>query len=227
VSLHDAGQAHAFVADLRAPVLDRDDRHHFERVLRLRPGTPVTVADGSGWWRVCRLGSDLEPVGDPAFEAAAEPSIGIGFALVKGDRPELVVQKLTELGVDVIVPFVAQRSVVRWDGERALRHGERLNRVAREAAMQCRRARLPVVEPVRGFADVVGRAGVALATLGGRPLDMTTDRLVLVGPEGGWSPDELASPPPVVGLAPHVLRSETAAIVAGALLAALRGRFIG
>ena len=113
------------------------------------------------------------------------PEIGVAFALVKGDRPELVVQKLTELGVDVIVPFVAARSVVRWDGERASRHAARLEKVAREAAMQCRRPRLPTVEPVRSFAEVAARPGAALATLGGQMVTQST-RLVLVGPEGGW-----------------------------------------
>jgi len=136
------------------------------------------------------------------------------------------VQKLTELGIDVIVPFVAQRSVVRWDAERSARHHERLTRVAREAAMQCRRARLPTVEPLTGFGDVAGRPGAAIATLGGQMLDVACHRLLIVGPEGGWSPEELESPPPRVGLGNYVLRSETAAIAAGALMTALRGRFI-
>ena len=116
MSLQDAGQAHAFVTDLSAPALGPDDRHHFDRVLRLRPGAVITVADGQGSWRACRYGAELEPIGPVTYEAPVEPELGVAFALVKGDRPELVVQKLTELGIDVIVPFVAQRSVVRWDG---------------------------------------------------------------------------------------------------------------
>ena len=77
-----------------------------------------------------------------------------------------------------------------------------------------------------GFADVAGSTGAAMATLGGQKLDVTCHRLLLVGPEGGWSPEELESPLPRVGLGNYVLRSETAAIVAGALLTAARGRFI-
>ena len=59
-----------------------------------------------GSWRACRYGGELEPIGPVVDEAPVEPELGVAFALVKGDRPELVVQKLTELGIDVIVPFV-------------------------------------------------------------------------------------------------------------------------
>ena len=77
------------------------------------------------------------------FAQAPRPKLTIGFALIKGGRPELVVQKLTELGVDAIVPFTAEHSVARWDANRATRHIERLRRVAREAAMQSRQVRIP------------------------------------------------------------------------------------
>lgn len=215
----------AFVTDLSAPELDDADRHHLARVLRLRAGEVIGVADGRGAWRLARFGPVLELAGSVQEERVALPSIGVAFALVKGDRPELVVQKLTELGVDVIVPFAAARSVVHWDADRAARHHDRLVKVAREAAMQCRRPRLPVVEPLRAFADVVVRPGAALATLGGQLPTLATP-FVVVGPEGGWSPEELDAPLPRVGLAPYVLRSETAAITAGALLAAARLRSI-
>ena len=92
--------------------------------------------------------------------------------------------------------------------------------------MQCRRARLPTVEPLTGFADVAGRPAAAIATLGGQKLDVLCHRLLIVGPEGGWSPEELEAPPPRVGLGNYVLRSETAAIAAGALMTAARGHFI-
>jgi 16S rRNA (uracil1498-N3)-methyltransferase len=111
-------RAHVFVDDLAAPRLAADDRHHLTRVLRLSAGAVVTVADGRGRWRSCRLGSgpDLEVVGDIVADPEPRPAITVAFGLVKGERPELVVQKLTELGVDRIVPFAAERSVVRWDG---------------------------------------------------------------------------------------------------------------
>lgn len=214
-------KAHAFVADLGAPVLDDDDRHHLERVLRLRAGDLVTVADGAGSWRPCRFGPDLVPDGPVVAEPPPDPLVTVAFAVVKGARPEWAVQKLTELGVDRLVPIRCARSVVRWEGARGERHLERLRRVAREAAVQSRRARLPEVEAMCTFAEVAARPGALLAEPGGRPLAVG-DALVVVGPEGGWDPEELVAGPPTVGLGPTVLRAETAAVAAGVLLTALR-----
>src|SRR5690606_33698018 len=105
-----------FVDDLEHPELTVDDHHHLGRVRRLRRGDPVVIGDGRGSWRsgsfADRVPQDLGPVHTAPPPA---PAVGVGFALVKGQKPELVVQKLTELGVDRIVPFVAARSVVRWD----------------------------------------------------------------------------------------------------------------
>jgi 16S rRNA (uracil1498-N3)-methyltransferase len=216
-----SGGPHAFVASLGAPELGDADRHHLERVVRLRPGDPLTVGDGAGRWRPVRFGAELEPAGAIVTVPRPTPTLSVGFALDKGERPEWVTQKLTELGIDVIVPFVAARSVVRWDARKAAANHERLVRIAREASMQCRRAWLPTVEPLTTFADLVARAGVVLAQGGGPPL--TGDaRVVLVGPEGGWSPDELAAAPATAGLGVHVLRAETAVVAAGTLLAAGR-----
>lgn len=214
---------HVFVADLAAPELTADDHHHLARVLRVRPGDPVTASDGRGGWRSCRLGSGavLETDGEIAVVPRREPAVGVGFALLKGDKPELVAQKLTELGVDEILPFVAARSVARWDEQRRARGRERLLRVVREAGMQSRRVWLPEVAEVVPFAALAARADVALAERGGDPPALTRP-VVLVGPEGGWAPEELAVPCPRVALADDVLRAETAAIVAGTLLTALR-----
>jgi 16S rRNA (uracil1498-N3)-methyltransferase len=217
--------AHVFVADVDTPELTDDDRHHLERVLRLRPGDDVTVADGGGRWRRCRFGPVVEPAGEVVVEAPARPPITIAFALTKGERPEWTVQKLTELGVDRIVPFVAERSVVRWDEPKAARHGERLRRVAREAAMQSRRAFLPVVEDLAGFGDVASRPGAAMAAPDGAPPDLARPCL-LVGPEGGWSDEELAAGLARIGLGPTVLRAETAALAGAVLLAGLRARLV-
>ena len=115
----------------------------------------------------------------------------VAFAPAKGDRPEWVVQKLTELGVDRIVPLQTARSVVRWDGERGRRAVERLRRVAREAAAQSRRAYLPEVSrsDLAALAEPPpGPAPVARAELGGPP--PAGDSTVAVGPEGGWSDEE-------------------------------------
>ena len=88
-----------------------------------------------------------------------EPALTVAFAPIKGERPEWVVQKLTELGIDRIVPLRSERSVVRWTAQRGQAAVERLRRVAREAAAQCRRVWLPEVAETVAFAD--------LAMLGG------------------------------------------------------------
>lgn len=217
--------AHAFVVDLAAPELDEADRHHLARVLRLTDGQAVTVADGRGSWRPCAWRSDgtLEPVGEVVEDEAPVPGVTVAFALTKGERPEWVVQKLTEVGVDAIVAFRAARSVVRWDAARASAAAQRWRRVAREAAMQSRRSRLPEIGEVTTFAEVAARVGKegAVAVPGGGPpgLDRPT---LLVGPEGGWAPDEVGCGLPAVGLGATVLRAETAAVAGAVLLCALR-----
>jgi 16S rRNA (uracil1498-N3)-methyltransferase len=157
----------------------------------------------------------------------------VAFAIVKGDRPELMARALTEVGVDRLVPMVTVRGVVRWSGDRARDAVERLRRVVRSAGMQSRRVWLPEVTEVADVGEMAGGGasgaataaaeGVAAATLGGPPPSLRWPT-VLIGPEGGWAPEELPSGLPVVGLGPHVLRTETAAIVAGALLVAARSR---
>src|SRR5438552_426448 len=218
-----ASSAHVFVDDLAAPALDQGDRHHLGRALRLRPGEPVTASDGAGRWRPCVWSGDgLEAVGAAAGpEPAPRPTVTVAFALTKGERPEWVVQKLTEAGVDRIVPFVAARSVVRWEPDKAARNAERLRAVARAAAMQCRRVWLPSVEEVVPFSAAAALPGAALAAAGGeRPgLGRPTG---LVGPEGGGSDEERACGRPSVSLGPAIYRAETAAVAAGVLLTALR-----
>jgi 16S rRNA (uracil1498-N3)-methyltransferase len=216
-------RSHAFVVDLDVPELTEGDRHHLLRVLRLTAGDPVTISDGAGGWRMARIGAGgaLEPDGAVHRAPPPAPALTICFAPVKGERPEWTVQKLTEAGVDHIVPIVAARSVVRWDPERAVRQQERLSAVAREAAVQSRRVWLPEVAALTAFADAAARPGASLAERLGPPPPLERP-MILVGPEGGWSPAELDADIPHVGLGPHVLRAETAAVAAGLLLAGLR-----
>lgn len=212
--------AHVLVADVAAPTLDEAAVHHLARVLRVRDGEAVTVTDGRGSWRPCcwRNGR-LEPDGDVEFVVAPARAITVAAALPKKDRAEWLVQKCTEIGVDRIVLLASERSVVRWTGERAAHHRQRLDRVADEAAQQSRRVWWPqLVGPVPAASVLVDTPA---AEPGGRPLT-AEDTAVAVGPEGGWSPAELAVAADTVALGPHVLRVETAAVVAAALLVAGR-----
>lgn len=215
-----------YVADLEAPVLDGDDHHHLARVRRIRDGDPLVLGDGAGRWRPARMaGAAPAPDGDVRTAPHLAPAVGVAFALVKGAKPELVVQKLTELGVDRIVPFVAERSVVRWDAAKAGAAHERLRKVAREAAMQSRQAWVPEVDPVATFATIAQRDGAVLAERGGAAPSLARP-FVLIGPEGGWAPEERGALEHVA-LSTGVLRAETAAIVAGSLLVALRAGVVG
>jgi len=223
-----ASSAHVFVAELADPVLDDDDRHHLERVLRLRDGEAVTASDGAGGWLPCRFatGGVLRPDGEIRTDAAPDYEISVAFAPPKGDRPELVVQKLTELGADRIVPLRCDRGVVHWDGARLDKQMVRLARIVREAAMQSRRTRLPVLEAPTAFAIVADRPGAVLAAPGGGRLRPGPGPF-LVGPEGGWSEDELRRPLSRVGLGDTVLRAETAAIAVCALAVSARADLVG
>lgn len=214
--------AHVFVESLDAPALNPDDQHHLARVLRLRVGEAVSVTDGRGGWRICRFaGLDhLEPDSEVHYEPRPTPALTIGFALPKADRPEWIVQKLTEIGIDSIVVLHAERSVVRWESDRADRHIAKLRKVAREAAMQSRRVWLPTISGPVQVSDVA-TASSALADPDGGALSLDTP-MVLIGPEGGWSPAELDQPARHVCLGSTILRVETAALVAAAQLSALR-----
>jgi 16S rRNA (uracil1498-N3)-methyltransferase len=221
------------VEDPALPVLDQADIHHLTAVLRLRDGEIVVAGDGAGRWTTCRMrvgsppGATLERVGPVETTEASAPTVTVAFTPVKGDRPEWVVQKLTELGVDRIVPILTARSVVRWEGERATKAVERLRRVAREGAAQSRRAWLPEVAAVSSLGSLAALTGAptALANPGGSPPDLSRP-VVAIGPEGGWDPAELEAGCELVGLGSTILRAETAAVAAGTLLCALRQHLI-
>jgi 16S rRNA (uracil1498-N3)-methyltransferase len=219
-SLASSGAAtHVLVSDVASPTLAPETRHHLERVLRLRPATVISVGDGRGAWRLVRLGADLEPVTTIVQEPSPLAETTVACALAKSDKPDLVVQKLTELGVDHIVFFASKRSVVRWEGDRVERHLERLRRVVEAAVEQCRRPFSPSVSHVAEVGLLLDRTGVVRADLSGGRLT-AEHRVVLVGPEGGWDPLDGVDAVPCVGFGPNVLRAETAAIAAGTHLVA-------
>ncbi len=210
--------AHVIVANIDLPILSDDDRHHLERVLRLRTGTVITVTDGRGSWRSARLGADLDEPGPVNHVAAPRPLV-VACAITKGGKPELTVQKLTEIGVAEVVWFPAAHSVARWTADKTESQLSRLRRVADSAVGQCRRVWRPQISVAAALSDVLQRPGTAVAHMGGASIDSGT-RCIVVGPEGGWSPSELAQSQQIVGLGSHVLRADTAALVAATLLCA-------
>jgi 16S rRNA (uracil1498-N3)-methyltransferase len=211
------------VEDLTSCAVGPEDAHHLARVLRLKAGERVVASDGVGSWRVCGFsGSDpwLEPLGDIAAVRKASPEVTVAFTPVKGDRPEWVVQKLVEIGVDRIVVLRSERSVVVWDGQRGDRAIARLQKIAEQAAAQSRRAWIPEVMGVTPIADFARAQPVVLAERGGDRPEVGVP--LCIGPEGGWTEGELALASGTVGLGHGVLRADTAAVVGAALVCALR-----
>ena len=213
--------AHVFVADVENPVLDDEDAHHLSRVLRLRAGQKVSVSDGRGAWRVCEWrGEQLVPVGDINVEQQAAVALTVALCPVKGDRTDWAVEKLVEVGIDrIIVLAPVERSVVRWDPTKAAANIGRYRRIARAAASQSRRVFLPVVEGPVNLSDILSGDKVAVAEPGGTG-DLAAVTTVVVGPEGGFTPDEVSTARTAVDLGPTVLRADTAAVVAGTLMVA-------
>src|ERR1700760_3242653 len=196
-------------ADLRAATvtLTGAEGRHAATVRRIRPGERVDVADGAGLIAEC-LVTDVGPGSVPlAVQArreipAPEPRIVVVQALPKGDRAELAVETMTEVGVDVIVPFAAERCVARWPaGDRAAKALARWRSAARAAAKQARRARLPQVTELASAAAVATPLEAAALAVVLEPgaeqalsrLDLPAhgDVVLVVGPEGGLSPAEL------------------------------------
>jgi 16S rRNA (uracil1498-N3)-methyltransferase len=216
--------------------IEGDDGHHLQRARRVRSGEVVTVADGYGRWRAYEVESAAK--GRVALVASTlvarepplVPRLTVACALTKGQKPELAVQKLTELGVDRILLVRAARSVVQWDDDAKLAGAfERLARVAREAAMQSRRAHIPVVEGLVEPDELAMFPGLVLAADDGVPAQELPapaggEWVVAVGPEGGFDEHELWSfgAIPRLGVGPFVLRAETAAIASAAAMAGRR-----
>jgi len=211
-----ASAAHVFVDSLDSLELSQDDAHHLLRVLRLRDGESVTVGDGRGSWRPSVVtGNALAATGDIVVESA-DPRLTIATAIPKGDRVEWMVQKLTELGVSEIVLLHCERSIVRWKGDRGAQQLARLVRVAREAAVQSRRVWLPQLRGPVDFAEAAALPGAVVADPDGEALESAS--LVLIGPEGGLTEAERRLCKRSIGLGRNVLRVETAAVAAAAIL---------
>lgn len=226
-------------------VLDGPEGRHAATVRRLREGEELVLSDGSGEQVRCVVD---EVAKDSLRLAVLErwvvpepaPRVVLAQALVKGDRGELAVELATEAGVDAVLPWKAARCVTKWeDGPRGAKALARWRSTAREAAKQARRARVPSIgEPVStaALAKLVGTSAAALvlhesakSPLSSVELPASGDVLLVVGPEGGITDQELATltgaGAQVVRLGPTVLRASTAAAVALGALGVLTDRW--
>jgi 16S rRNA (uracil1498-N3)-methyltransferase len=219
--------------------------HHAATVQRLRAGEALVLSDGRG----ASAGAEVTAVGRGSVEVvlhertyapAPDPRLVVVQGIAKGDRGELAVQAMTEIGVDEIVPWAASRSVAQWRGDRGVKAREKWVSTAREAAKQARRAWLPVVggDPDCSTKQVAARLSGAPAfvlheeatdRLVTASLPATGDIVLVVGPEGGISDAELdaflGAGATAVRLGPEVLRTSTAGVAALAVLSARLNRW--
>jgi 16S rRNA (uracil1498-N3)-methyltransferase len=227
-------------------VLDGPEGHHAATVQRMRMGEELLLGDGCGGTAtavVTAVGRGSLQVSITARWYAPEPSprIVVVQGIAKGDRGELAVQAMTEVGVDLIVPWAAARSIAQWRGERGERSRERWVATTREAAKQARRAWLPVVggSPDESTPEVAARLSAAAAAyvlheeatarLTTVDLPDAGEIVLVVGPEGGVAEPELAAFTAVgarpVRLGDTVLRTSTAGVAALSVLATRLGRW--
>lgn len=224
--------------------IDKDQARHIEKVLRLGPGDIVQVFDGQGHaFEVSLRGKDDGMLlADIIREVHGDVEPPLHLSLVQGiakaDKMDSIIQKAVEVGVSSIYPLSSQYAVVRLEKERADKKTERWQTIAREACKQCRRNRVPVVYEPSTFAElmkiVAGNPAILFyekeneqglkqllqdnrnKLLAGRQL------FIIIGPEGGFSPEEIALAQRqgvlITGLGPRILRTETAGLAAASIV---------
>jgi 16S rRNA (uracil1498-N3)-methyltransferase len=224
--------------------IEGEPHRHVARVLRARAGDKLTLFDGHGGEadaEVLAIERDQTTLSLGArrqVAAPAGPRVVLLQSLARGEKMDWIVQKTTELGVHEIVPIAAGRSVTRLPAAEAAPRRARWEKIAQEAARQCGRADVPAIAAPRSLADALASHGespdhlrLALwegsrgkplrAALAGHPSAPVAVTL-LVGPEGGFAEEEIAAAAhagfEIVGLGPRILRVETAAVVAVALV---------
>ncbi|THA83490.1 16S rRNA (uracil(1498)-N(3))-methyltransferase [Streptomyces sp. A0592] len=229
-------------------VLDGPEGRHAVSVKRLNPGEQVVLTDGRGGWAEAVVkaaeGKDrlVVAVADAGREEEPAVRITVVQALPKGDRGELAVETMTETGVDAIVPWQASRCITQWRGDRGAKSLAKWRATAREAGKQSRRVRFPEVAEALSTKQVAALlAGADLAmvlhedrdtpsqALATAELPATGSVVLVVGPEGGVSPEELevfaAAGAHPYRLGRSVLRTSTAGTAAAAVLLARTGRW--
>ena len=216
------------------------DARHIGRVLRLGPGAEIMLADKAG--RTGRAvitavaATTVHAEVRELLAAGHEPPVAVRLAqgLPKGDKLEYIIQKAVELGAAAVVPLACDNCTVRYDDAKRGSRQARWQKIAAEAAKQCGRDIVPAVAPVASLADTLAGADEDTAIImlyegaGGQPLGdilascPVSSYLLLIGPEGGFSPAEVglcrARGARVATLGPRILRTETAALAALAIV---------
>jgi 16S rRNA (uracil1498-N3)-methyltransferase len=234
-----------FINGAHAPsdrvILTGPDVRHIRTVLRLGPGEEILLFDDEGWQYQAQIldsapgAITLSILSKYSAIAESRLELTIGQALLRTRKMDRIVRQLTELGAFGFIPFMAERSVPRPDPRRLAERGRRWEAIAREALKQCGRSRAPHISPAVSFQDLIfsrpshdlkiifdiGQAGMGswprLGTAG-----KTRKVLALVGPEGGFTDEEVKSAVDYgfvcILLGPRILKSDTAAVAAGAIL---------
>ncbi|WP_310964164.1 16S rRNA (uracil(1498)-N(3))-methyltransferase [Nocardioides terrisoli] len=222
--------------------LEGDEARHAAVVRRIRPGEQVVLTDGAGTAAVCEVTTAARTVLEATVLSVSHAErhplqLTVVQAIPKGDRGELAVEVLTEVGVDRIVPWSAARSVAVWRGERAQKSLARWRSTAREAAKQSRRWWFPEVADPAGtptVTDLLASVDLAVVlhedaqtSLGSLAMPEAGSVVVVVGPEGGIAPEELEAftGAAVVRIGPTVLRTSTAGVAAAAALLSRTSRW--
>jgi 16S rRNA (uracil1498-N3)-methyltransferase len=218
-------------------VITGEDFHHLSRVRRAKPGDPLLLRDSEGqlyegWISEIHEHELIADVASPAGGESLLPELVLGMALLKNKNFELVIQKSVEVGVSSIVPLVTERTVPDIEGKEDKKL-ERWRTIAEEASKQSMRSSMPAVEPVSTFKDFVARSHKGFLVCAHPSREGLTLRkaaegcdrscsVVLVGPEGGFSPSELALAQQKgfvnVNIGETQMRAETAGIVLPALV---------
>jgi 16S rRNA (uracil1498-N3)-methyltransferase len=227
-------------------LIDGQELVHLSKVLRLAPGDPITIFDDSGWEHeavIRALGAqqgELEILRSYQPERESPVQITLAVALTKGEKMDFIVEKATELGVQTIIPFVSSYSIPRLDESKIVKRGERWQKIALSAAKQCGRTRMPQISPVFEYRKLLDDALPQTLKLifwekeQQRSLYQVHERrgdveavLIVIGPEGGFTAEEAQMAQrqgfEPVELGPRILRAETAAVTAIALVQFLWG----
>ncbi len=226
-----------------------EDHNHAYRVLRLKTGEAVTLADGKGFSALGKVSVSNQAEVRVILERElplAEPVIEITLlqALIKGDKMDLIFRQAVELGVTRLVALETDRTVPQRDSKKAEKVLQRWKAIARSASAQCRRPYLPQVEPQLKMRDFIDQAGtipiivpweaegsLPLAKYLRQPCPPGRAVFVLIGPEGGFTTGEIEKLAQcgavTVSLGPRILRSETAAVTAIALVQSAWGDLAG